>query len=191
MTRIFDSSRTQYVARCTWHSLLEGSTNVSSVCCGCEFIVECDGSSSGTGSSGCQQTGPKYASQFCTVSSFSLLAKPRHTPHHTTPHNATQQHTTPQHTTPHGDRKTETDRHREKQRETEKEDRNRERQRETEKTKEKTRQEKKREDETMRLRDNSWFLLRGPMRAIVSVQMDQKYFSDGNETPWQQLVFAS
>ena len=24
----------------------------------------------------------------------------------------------------------------------------------------------------MRLRDNSWFLLRGPMRAIVSVQMD-------------------
>ena len=28
---------------CTWHSLLEGSANVSSVCCGCEFIVECDG----------------------------------------------------------------------------------------------------------------------------------------------------
>ena len=27
----------------------------------------------GTGSSGCQQTGPRYAPQFCTVSSFSLL----------------------------------------------------------------------------------------------------------------------
>ena len=39
----FDSSRTQYVARCTWHSLLESSANVSSFCCGCEFIVECDG----------------------------------------------------------------------------------------------------------------------------------------------------
>ena len=25
------------------HSLLESSANVSSVCCGCEFIVECDG----------------------------------------------------------------------------------------------------------------------------------------------------
>ena len=42
-------------------------------CCGCEFIVECDGRYSGTGSSGCQQTGPRYASQFCTVSSFSLF----------------------------------------------------------------------------------------------------------------------
>ena len=42
-TRVFDSSRTQYVARCTWHSLLEGSANVSSVRCGCEFIAERDG----------------------------------------------------------------------------------------------------------------------------------------------------
>ena len=37
------SSRTQCVARCTWHRLLEGSANVSSVCCGCGFVVECDG----------------------------------------------------------------------------------------------------------------------------------------------------
>ena len=31
------------VARCTWHSLLQGSAKVSQVCCRCEFIVECDG----------------------------------------------------------------------------------------------------------------------------------------------------
>ena len=71
-TWILDSSRAQYVARCTWHCLLESSANVSSVCCGCEFAVECDGSSRGTRSSGRQQAGPRYASQFCTVSSFSL-----------------------------------------------------------------------------------------------------------------------
>ena len=53
--------------------VLGSSANVSSVCCGCEFAVECDGSSRSTRSSGRQQAGPRYASQFCTVSSFPLF----------------------------------------------------------------------------------------------------------------------
>ena len=37
ITRERSRQRTQYVAMCTWHSLLESSANVSSVCCECEF----------------------------------------------------------------------------------------------------------------------------------------------------------
>ena len=34
----------QHVARFAWHSVLEGSANVSSVCCRCELAFECYGS---------------------------------------------------------------------------------------------------------------------------------------------------
>ena len=49
------------------------SWRASSVCCLCEFTVECYGSACGTRSSGRQQVGPRHASQCCTVSSLTRL----------------------------------------------------------------------------------------------------------------------
>ena len=41
--RISDCSRAQHVARCAWHSVLENSATIYSVCCRCDFAVECYG----------------------------------------------------------------------------------------------------------------------------------------------------
>ena len=71
---ISDCSRAQHVARCAWHSVLEGSENVSSVCRWCELAVQCYSSHRGARSSGHHHVRPRQASQCCTVPSFFTLS---------------------------------------------------------------------------------------------------------------------
>ena len=71
---ISDCSRAQCFAMCAWHSVLYGSANVYSVCCRCDFAVQCHGSSHGARSSRRQQVGPSIVSTLTLFQRDSVAA---------------------------------------------------------------------------------------------------------------------